>query len=246
MTNIATGGFPPDDEREIRERNQREYRQNELCTSKETSKEKLDLTGMFDGFGSFVDSFIRFSKSPQGQAAISTGINFIQEARQDYRRKKYTRSVFLSYRQSDSLAFVTQLHESLEMYFGDHSTVFDNRNLPLGTDFRSFLLDGVRQSKVVLAVIGEDWHGYNDNLTPRIDDPNDFVRLEIEGALEYGKPIIPLLIGRGSNIGIDDLPPPIRDLAYLTALRILPDRPLASQLPSLFDAITRHVENKIV
>ena len=241
MTKTATGAFPPDDDREIRERNQRNYRENEISTP----SQETDLTGMFNGVTSFVDTLMRFSKSPEGQQAISTGLNFLSQARQDYRRKKFSRSIFISYRHSDTADFASGLHELLEGHFGQRTTVFDNRNMPLGTDFRTYLLERIHASKVVLAVIGEDWLGYEDSYVPRIEDSNDFVRLEIEAALEIGKPIIPVLIGRDSSMGVDELPFTLRDLAYTTALRILPDRPINSQIAPLLDAITLHIEKRI-
>lgn len=241
MTKTATGAFPPDDDREIRERNQRHYQQGEISTR---SEQKV-FTGMFNGVTSFVDTLMRFSKSPEGQQAISTGLNFLSQAKQDYRRKKFSRSIFISYRHSDAADFSTGLHEILEAHFGQRTTVFDNRNMPLGMDFRAYLLERIQASKVVLAVIGEDWLGYENSYVPRIEDTNDFVRLELETALEIGKPIIPVLVGRESNIAVDELPFTLRDLAYKTALRILPDRPVNSQLAPLLDAITSHIENRI-
>lgn len=47
----------------------------------------------------------------------------------------------------------------------------------------------------------------------RLDDPDDFVRREIEPTLRQGKPVIPLLLESARMPGPQDLPPSMRDLA---------------------------------
>ena len=73
--------------------------------------------------------------------------------------------------------------------------------IPLGVDFRKHLADEVNQCDVLLAVIGDHWLDapYQDGPkkdTRRLDDPHDYVRIEIESALARGIPVVPLLVGR--------------------------------------------------
>ena len=56
--------------------------------------------------------------------------------------------------------------------------MFDVDSIPLGVDFRQYLDKRVRESEVLLAIIGDDWLR---SLDQHKDDPKDFVRLEGRG-----------------------------------------------------------------
>ena len=71
---------------------------------------------------------------------------------------------------------------------------------------------------MVVAVIGPRWLGEQGDSSRRIDDPADFVRLEIKYALEQGVPIIPLLVDNTLMPKPEKLPPDIEALAFRNAL----------------------------
>ena len=70
--------------------------------------------------------------------------------------------------------------------------------MSLGRDFRKQLADAVNQCDVLLAVIGDHWLDARDPKkgTRRLDDPEDWVRIEIAAALARDIPVVPLLVGR--------------------------------------------------
>ena len=66
---------------------------------------------------------------------------------------------------------------------------------------------------VCLVLIGPAWLTAHRSSVRRIDEPGDFVRLEIEAGLQSGKPVLPVLIGGASMPSANDLPPSIGGLA---------------------------------
>jgi hypothetical protein len=71
------------------------------------------------------------------------------------------------------------------------------------------------------AVIGPQWLTIADeNGEPRLQNPNDFFRLEIATALIRGIRVIPILVGEASMPQQTDLPKNIAALAGRNAFRI--------------------------
>ncbi|NJN70569.1 MAG: hypothetical protein HC801_10025 [Nitrospira sp.] len=69
-------------------------------------------------------------------------------------------------------------------------------SIPLGVDFRAYLDEPVAKCDVFLAVIGRDWMKAKGRKgKSRLEDPGDFVRIEIESALKRQIPVIPVLVG---------------------------------------------------
>lgn len=58
---------------------------------------------------------------------------------------------------------------------------------------------------------------------PRIDNPNDWVRAEIELAIEHNVPIIPILVQEATMPAADDLPATLTSLAYRNAVKVRPN-----------------------
>src|SRR5688500_12486113 len=95
--------------------------------------------------------------------------------------------IFISYRRADSRAHTGRLYDRLVATFGEASVFMDvnNNNIPLGRDFRDVLRESVAECDVLLALIGRSWLTIVDeNGARRIDNPNYFVRIEIESALQ--------------------------------------------------------------
>jgi hypothetical protein len=64
-----------------------------------------------------------------------------------------------------------------------------------GTDFAKRLSDEVSNCAVLLALIGPHWLDLRDeNNERRVDDPNDWVRIEIGTALKRDIAVIPVLL----------------------------------------------------
>jgi hypothetical protein len=106
------------------------------------------------------------------------------------------RSIFISYRRSDSQVVTRNIYSALAEYFG-HEVVFrDIDSIPAGQNFKTYLETELDHCEVLIVVIGPTWISVRDSPTGkrRLDDPNDWVRLEIEYALKRNILVIPLLI----------------------------------------------------
>ena len=132
--------------------------------------------------------------------------------------------VFISYRREDSRHIADRIDEWLVQHFGRESIFKDIYSIELGWDFRKAIRDAVGRSDVLLAVIGPRWASAVDAQGKRrVEDPVDFVRIEVESALERDIPIIPLLVDDANIPGEDQLPPSLQMLPYRNGLRVRPD-----------------------
>jgi serine/threonine protein kinase len=147
---------------------------------------------------------------------------------------RQARAVFLSYRRDDSLDATFRLYETLSERLGAGAVLMDMDGIPPGVDFRRFLDEAVSGCQVLLAVIGDHWAGAQDERGDRrLDQPMDFVRLEIRTALELNKPVIPVLVGRAAIPTAEVLPADIRALAFRHAVELRPGPSYRQQLNGL-------------
>lgn len=105
---------------------------------------------------------------------------------------------------------------------GDRLFFFmDVDSIPFGVDFRRYLDEQVAKCDVFLAVIGPDWMGPKDSQgKTRLEDPRDFVRIEIESALKRQIPVIPVLVREASIPPAEELPKSIQELPYRHGLPV--------------------------
>lgn len=149
------------------------------------------------------------------------------------------KKIFISYRRQDSGPFVGRIHDQLESKFGDRNVFCDVHDIPAGSDFRAVLNREVSQCDVVLAVIGRQWAGITDAKgNRRLEDPNDFVRIEIELALNNPKIIvIPVLVDNAVMPVEQDLPQSLRELCYRNAVKVRPDPDFSNDMHNLLRCI---------
>jgi formylglycine-generating enzyme required for sulfatase activity len=127
--------------------------------------------------------------------------------------------IFISYRRQDSIGVTGRIYDRLRAQFGDGAVFMDVDSIPIGVDFREHLDAAVGQCDVVLAVMGTKWAGETD-ARRRLDDPRDFVRIELESALNRNLPVIPILIDHASMPDEADLPPSLAQLAFRNAIGV--------------------------
>src|SRR5262245_25534969 len=103
--------------------------------------------------------------------------------------------VFISYRRDDSAGYAGRVLDRLKTELGPDVLFMDVDAIPLGTNFAKVLHEEVAKCGVLLAVIGPNWSDARDkDGKRRLDDPNDFVRIEIAAALQRNIPVIPILL----------------------------------------------------
>jgi formylglycine-generating enzyme required for sulfatase activity len=150
--------------------------------------------------------------------------------------------IFISYRREDSEHIAGRLYDRLEAHFGRDGLFMDIDAIPFGVDFRKSLDQAVGQCDVLLAVIGGGWLGACHKEGPRqgqrrLDDPGDFVRLEIQSALARDIPVIPVLVGRASMPAEKQLPEGLQALAYRNAAEVRSGRDFRDHLDRLIRGI---------
>lgn len=131
--------------------------------------------------------------------------------------------ILISYRREDSADVTGRIYDRLIQVF-PQSVFRDVDSIPLGVDFRTYLDEQVAKCDVFLAVIGRDWMKAKGRKgKSRLEDPGDFVRIEIESALKRQIPVIPVLV-QGAKIPLAErLPASIQDVSYRNGIVVRPD-----------------------
>ena len=130
--------------------------------------------------------------------------------------------IFISYRREDAGFAVDQVHGALKPYAASADDIFvDVDNIPPGVDFVEHLNKYVDQCDVMLVAIGVNWlRAVDASGARRLDDREDFVRIEIETALARGIPVVPLLLGGAKMPGVEQLPESLKPLVRRQAVEI--------------------------
>jgi MinD-like ATPase involved in chromosome partitioning or flagellar assembly len=122
--------------------------------------------------------------------------------------------IFISYRRRQAKHLAGRLYDKLAGEFGDRQVFMDVDALNAGVNFPDAIKAAIEACDVLLAIIGPDWVTEADEAgTRRLDDPGDFVRLEVEAALTRGVWVIPVLADEAPMPRPDELP---ESLAALT------------------------------
>ena len=133
--------------------------------------------------------------------------------------------IFINYRRGDDPGFAGRLFDRLEEAFTADRIFIDIDNIEPGLDFVRVLEDQVDRCDVLLAVIGPNWLTAKDEKGDRrLDNPNDFVRIEIESGLKLGKRIIPVLVNNAEMPRIEHLPESLQPLSRRNAVRLTHER----------------------
>jgi hypothetical protein len=204
-------------------------------------KMNFSFSGFFDaiikifagmGVGRFIDELLgRHGKMPK---------------RYPKRRRLKANSIFISYRRKDSADSAGRMYERLAYHYGKTAVFLDNPSIPKGVDFDEFLEGAVRNCKVLLCVIGGQWLEA-DPVTgkSRLENEGDFVRLEIETALQNHIPIIPLAVHGADFPTADKLPDSLKRFPYKNGLKIRPDDDFQQDMTRLIKAIDAILMKKV-
>ncbi len=145
--------------------------------------------------------------------------------------------IFINYRRQDSEGYVGRLYDHLTLHFERNDVFMDVDDIKPGADFVKTLEDAVSGCDVFIAVIGPQWiHSANDDGTRRLDDWNNFVRIEIASAIRMNKVVIPVLVGRARMPAHKDLPEDIAALARRNAFELSHQR-FGADMMNLVEAI---------
>ena len=133
------------------------------------------------------------------------------------------RGIFVSYRRHDTATHASQLYDRLGGYFGRTQLFMDIGSIELGADFGAAIDQALDSCDVLLVVIGRQWLTSSYKGRRRIDDPNDLVRQEVEGALLRDVLVIPVLVDDAIMPRREELPRTLARLARRNAHRLSHD-----------------------
>src|SRR5512133_639827 len=129
--------------------------------------------------------------------------------------------IFISYRHQETAWPARQLFDVLVVRFPGEQVFKDVDSIEPGEDFVERITRAGGSCDALLALIGPQWLTItNKKGQRRLDDPEDYVRLEIETALTREIRVIPILVDETQMPEADELPPSLAPLAHRNAVQI--------------------------
>jgi hypothetical protein len=129
--------------------------------------------------------------------------------------------IFISYRRDDSSHPAGRLYDRLCTHFASDQIFMDVDTLPPGVDFVEAIERSVSSCDVLIALIGKNWLTSSDEEGQRrIDNAEDFVRIEIATALKRNICVIPVLVDDASMPKSREVPDELKTLVRRHALEV--------------------------
>ncbi len=132
-----------------------------------------------------------------------------------------SRGIFLSYRREDTAPYARLLQSRLRDRIPDARVFMDLDSIEPGRDFAEVIREAVDSCTVLVALIGRQWATLADEEgRRRLDNPDDWVRFEVQAALKRGVRVIPVLVDGARPLRPQELPAELQKLAQLQALEL--------------------------
>jgi hypothetical protein len=129
--------------------------------------------------------------------------------------------IFMSYRRQETEYPAGWLFDRLTEHFRGAEVFKDIDSIEPGDDFVDVITRAVQSCDVLLALIGDRWLTMTDGEGGRrIDDPDDYVRVEIEAALSRNVRVVPILVYGATMPRAHDLPGSLASLVRRQALEL--------------------------
>jgi len=149
--------------------------------------------------------------------------------------------IFINYRRQDSEGYAGRLYDHLLRHFESDDLFIDVTDISVGADFVTVLEKALDTCDVLLAVIGPQWLTITDEFgNRRLEQPDDFVRLEIAAALSKDKRVIPVLVGNARMPSESVLTEDIKGLARRNA-HTLTHKHFGAEVEALAESIRQTV-----
>jgi hypothetical protein len=128
---------------------------------------------------------------------------------------------FICYRRRDSAGVAGRIRDRLVAEFGKEHVFFDVDDIRPGANFVQAITERVGKVAVVLIVIGRVWRvDPKASTTMQKANPTDIVRLEAATALASHATVLPIVVDGGKVPSAEELPPKLKQLAYINAVEI--------------------------
>jgi hypothetical protein len=138
--------------------------------------------------------------------------------------------VFLSYRHVDNPDYVGRFHDRLQDAFGEENVFRDLDSIDGGSNFAETIRRELQTIDVVVALIGPAW-------VDRLNEPNDFIRMEITWAMEHDRAVVPVLMGTTPLPPSEALPGEMQTLLDLQAIQVRHDPDFRRDVTRAIDGV---------
>ena len=147
-------------------------------------------------------------------------------------------TIFISYRRADSASETGRIYDRLVERYGRERVFKDVDSIPPGANFPEYITSSIQASDIALIVIGPRWLDASTGFGQRrLDDPADYVRIEIETALRLGVPVVPVLLTRATMPPARRLPESLRPLRLQNSVAVRQDPDFSHDMERVFAAI---------
>jgi hypothetical protein len=150
--------------------------------------------------------------------------------------------VFINYRREDTAPYAGRLYDRLTAHFGEDHVFIDIDQIEPGEDFVEAINRKVSACDIAIVAIGPNWlRPIDASGKRRLDDEEDFVRMEIVAVLQREIRVIPVLLGGAQMPGRHDLPEALAPLSRRNAIELSETR-FHADVDRLIEAIERSFE----
>jgi hypothetical protein len=126
--------------------------------------------------------------------------------------------LFINYRRADSQGFAGRMYDRLAKVFGRGNIFMDVETLQPGEKFVEAIVREATARDVMLVLIGPQWlNKTRETKKSRLDDSDDYVRREIETALNSNMHVIPILLQGATLPSSESLPKSLHSLLACNA-----------------------------
>jgi hypothetical protein len=145
---------------------------------------------------------------------------------------------FISYRRQQESFVAHALRAQLARKFGEASVFMDTEAIGAGEQFPRRIQEAILGCSVMLVIIGSGWLELADDQGHRrLDDPDDWVRREIEMGLSRPEvAVVPILLDGARVPEAEELPDSIKALALRNGVPLTGER-LGVEVDELVDSI---------
>lgn len=126
--------------------------------------------------------------------------------------------IFLSYRRSNAAAHAGRIRDRLAQALPQTDLFMDIDSIDAGSDFEVAIERALANASHLLALVASDRGG--DQSIARLQNPGDYVRMEIKAALERGLTVVPVLLDGARMPDVADLPADIQGFARCNAIEV--------------------------
>lgn len=157
-------------------------------------------------------------------------------------------AIFIGYRRDDTRDVAGRIYDALEQRFGRDRLFKDVDNLRPGADFGEHIRALLPRCRVALILIGPNWvNAVDEDNRRRLDDPHDWVRVEIEIALAAGGlDVVPVLVNGARMPRASELPESLHPLLRRHAATIRPDPDFRDDIDRLATALRASVNTGVL